>query len=66
MRKEKLLQKYISKRNGNGSEHDTLNGKVNWYYNKNKGEVRINLTKPLKYYFKLYYKSDRDEIPSGW
>jgi hypothetical protein len=59
-------KEFISSEEGNGKEYHDLNGHGGWYYNCSSGDVRINLTKPLKSYFRFYFKGDRNEIPSEW
>jgi hypothetical protein len=59
-------KEYISEETGAEQEHSELDGSGGWYYNSNMGEIRVNLTKPLKHYFKIYLRSDRNEIPSNW
>lgn len=59
-------KEYISVEEGSDEEHSVLNGEGGWYYNKETGEVKVNLTKPLKYYFEHYYMLDREAIPSEW
>ncbi len=48
------------------TEHNVLNGEGGYYYSKETGEVKVNLTKPIKYYIKLYLGSGRSKIPSEW
>lgn len=60
-------KEYISTVTGNDKEFSTLNDKGGWYYNKESGEVRINITQPLKHYFKKDLNfSRRNKIPSEW
>ncbi len=56
----------LSSSGGVDSEYDTLNGQGGWFYDPNTGEVRVNLTKPLKSYLKFYFGEERNEIPSEW
>lgn len=65
-RAEKVGSEYISIEKGTDKEFSELNGKGGWYYNKQTGEVRVNLTKPVKKYLKFYFGWDHDEIPSEW
>jgi len=51
---------------GNTRKVNILDGKGGWYYNKEAGEIRVNLTKPVKYYIKFYFGKHRNEIPSEW
>ena len=48
------------------NEFDTLNDRGGYYYNKATGEVRVNLTKPVKQYLKCYGGIYRDEVPAEW
>lgn len=56
----------ISTSEGNNREYISLNNNGGFYYDRIKGEVRINLTRPLKTYFIVYLGKDRNEIPSSW
>jgi hypothetical protein len=60
------LQEYISSELGSEAESATLNGKGGWFYDNTTGELRVNLTKPLRTYFKYYYHRGRNDIPSDW
>lgn len=50
----------------NLSEHNVLDGTGGLYYNQNTGVLKVNLTKPLKSYWRLYFGKERDEIPADW
>lgn len=50
----------------NVAEYRQLNGKGGFYYDPNTGEVRLNLTEPVKNYFPGYKGKYADEIPSSW
>lgn len=57
----------LSSRHGNSKEYTELNNKGGFYYNNQTGEVKLNLTKPLKEYFIfIYVRSNKDEIPADW
>ena len=43
-----------------------LNGKGGLYYNKETGEVRVNVTKPLKHYFIFYFGEERNDVAAEW
>jgi hypothetical protein len=60
------VQELISNEKGNKSESRVLDGSGGIYYNNVTGEVRINLTKPLKDYLKYYFSHNRNEVPSEW
>ena len=63
----KLNKEYISSyEEGSNQEFNTLNGKGGWYYNKETGEIVINIDKPLKSCFDHYYYSNRNEVPADW
>lgn len=52
--------------NGTSKEFNVLNGEGGWYYDKNSGELRYNLTKPVKHYLRFYLGPYRNEIPADW
>lgn len=57
----------ITSSSGNSVEYNELNGQGGFFYNPNTGEVKLNITKPLKEYFWFYFlATDCDEIPSEW
>jgi hypothetical protein len=60
------FDEYISNENGETKESATLDNKGGWYYNKDTGEVKLNLTKPLKSYLPFYFGPYRNEVPSEW
>ncbi len=47
-------------------EYRQLNDKGGYYYDPNTGEVRLNLTRPIKDYFKWYRGRFKDQVPSSW
>ena len=47
-------------------EYRELNDKGGYYYDSEKGEVRINLTRPVKKYLPRYQGRYEDTIPSSW
>lgn len=59
-------KEHISSQEGSEQESDILNGEGGWYYDKETGEIAININKPLKDCFGYYYYSNRNEIPSEW
>jgi len=61
-----VFKEFCSDQRGNSKECNVLNGKGGWYYNKNSGELRVNVTKPIKHYLKIYLGSLRNEIPADW
>ena len=61
-----LGKEFLSDAEGNSQEFTELNGKGGWYYNKDTGEVSINLNKPLKNYLNTYFGKERNEVPSDW
>lgn len=61
-----LYGEVISSRKGNSLEKEILDGSGGWYYNKSTGDVKINLTKPVRIYLKLYFGQYRNNIPSDW
>ena len=59
-------REFISDNYPDKSEHDVLDGTGGIYYNPKTGELKINLTKPLKSYWRLYFGERRNEVPSSW
>jgi hypothetical protein len=56
----------LSSSGGTDRESDTLSGEGGWFYDPNTGEVKVNLTKPVKHYLKFFWGKERNEIPAGW
>ena len=50
----------------NSSEHDVLDDTGGLYYNPKTGELKVNLTKPLKSYWRFYSGERKDEVPADW
>ena len=50
----------------NGTESSVLDGTGGLYYNPKTGELKINLTKPLKSYWWFYFGERRNQIPADW
>lgn len=50
----------------NSQEHSVLDGAGGLYYDSKTGELRLNLTKPLKCYWRFYLGKERNEIPADW
>ena len=61
-----LITERISDPSGNYRESSVLDGKGGWYYNKETGEIKINLTQPVKQYVKSYLGKVGNEVPSDW
>ncbi len=57
---------YITDIDGNREEYGELNGKGGLFYNPNTGEVKVNLTKSVGHYLRLYFGKQRNEIPAEW
>lgn len=64
--RNRLCTEFYSDIKGNSKEYDVLNGKSGWYYNNTTGEVRINLTRPVKFYLKFYFGEKRNQVPADW
>jgi len=58
------LKEHITTDEGNGQESVVLDGTGGWYYDKAKGKVKLNITKPVKYY--LGPTISAEEIPADW
>ena len=50
----------------NTSEHGVLDDTGGLYYNPKTGVLKVNLTKPLKSYWRFYSGERRDEVPADW
>jgi hypothetical protein len=50
----------------NSREHSFLDGTGGLYYNPKTGELKLNLTRPLNSYWKLYLGEERNEVPAEW
>ena len=61
-----LVTEHISDFAGNSNEFDVLNNQGGWYYDKNTGEVKLNLTEPLNHYIESYVGNIGKEIPADW
>ena len=48
------------------SEHTILDGTGGLYYSPKTGQLKINLTRPLKSYWILYWGKGRNEVPADW
>ena len=48
------------------SEHSVLDGKGGLYYNSKTGELKLNLMRPLKSYWRFYLGEKRNEVPADW
>lgn len=61
-----LTPELFSCEEGSNDESSVLNGKGGWCYNKETGEVKINLTRPLKDYLSCYVGRYRNQAPCEW
>ena len=61
-----LPKEHISSVVGNREQHGIMNNSGGWYYDPNTGEVRINLTKPIKHYMWFSFSEEHNEIPADW
>ena len=61
-----LPKEWISKRRGDFSEHRELDGTGGIYYNPATGEIKVNLTKPVRCYRRTYIGPSRTDIPADW
>jgi type II secretory pathway pseudopilin PulG len=62
----KLWREYLSDAQGNSSEHQVLNGQGGWYYNQATGELRVNLTDPVRHYLSGHLGDWADQVPTSW
>ena len=51
---------------GNSTEHSVLDGTGGLYYDPNNGDLKLNLTKPLKSYWIFYFGKNRNDVPADW
>ena len=51
---------------GDVNETATIDNTGGYYYDKESGEIKVNLTKPVKDYIPFYFGRYRDEVPSEW
>ena len=63
---EKMYVEFLSTLRGDRTEHTFLDGQGGYYYDPNIGEVKVNLTEPVKHYLPLYFGKKRNEIPANW
>jgi len=63
---DKMYVDLTSEKQSEVPEYRQLNDKGGYYYDPNKGEVRLNLTRPVKEYLKRYNSRYKDQIPSSW
>jgi hypothetical protein len=62
----KMIVDFTSDIQSDVPEYRQLNDKGGYYYDPNTGEIRLNLTRPVKEYLKWYKGRYRDQIPSSW
>jgi len=56
----------ISEKQSNSHEHSVLDGTGGLHYNPKTGVLKVNLTKPLKSYWRFYFGKRRNEVPADW
>jgi len=59
-------KEFISSHHPDYSEHDELDGTGGLYYNSKTGELKLNLTRPLKSYWRFCLGEKRDNVPADW
>ncbi len=64
--KRVFLDEHLSDSHGLTRESTVLDGEGGWYYNNETGELRVNLTKPLKHYAPVFWDSSRNQPPAEW
>jgi len=47
-------------------EHSVLDGTGGLYYDPKTGALKLNLTKPLKSYWRFYFGERRNDVPADW
>jgi len=63
---DRLYVDLASDRQAEVPEYRELNNKGGYYYDPNRGEIRLNLTRPVREYLRWYGGSYADQIPSHW
>ena len=66
---ESWLRMYVdlsSNKRSEITEYRKLNNKGGYYYDPQKGEVKINLTRLVKEYLPRYRGSYENQVPSSW
>jgi len=63
---DKMIVDLTSDKQSEVPEYRQLNDKGGYYYDPNTGEIRLNLTRPVKEYLKLYSGRYQDDVPSSW
>jgi len=63
---QKMYVDLTSEKQSDIPEYRELNDKGGYYYDPNSGEIRLNLTRPVKEYLKWYVGRFKDEVPSSW
>lgn len=66
-RLDRLYGDLTSEKQSDVPVYQELNDKGGYYYDPNNGEIRLNLTRPVKEYLPRRYRGEaKDEIPSSW
>jgi hypothetical protein len=63
---DKMIVDLTSDKQNDVPEYRQFNDKGGYYYDPNTGEVRLNLTRPVKEYLRFYSGRYKDQIPSSW
>lgn len=63
---DKMVVDLTSDKQSKVPEYRQLNDKGGYYYDPNTGEIRLNLTRPVKEYLKFYSGRYKDQVPSSW
>ena len=56
----------ISGKTSNSRESSVLDGTGGLYYNLKTGELKLNVTRPLKSYWRFCLGEKRDKVPADW
>ena len=56
----------FSKKTDKVKEYRKLNDEGGYYYDPNTGEVRFNMTRPIKEYLPHYRGKHKDQVLSTW
>jgi hypothetical protein len=63
---DKMIVDLTSEKQSYVPEYRQLNNKGGYYYDPNTGEIRLNLTRPVKEYLMWYSGRYKDQVPSSW
>jgi hypothetical protein len=63
---DKMYIDLTSDKQSDVPEYRELNDKGGYYYDPNTGDIKLNLTRPVKEYLPHYHGRFKDKTPSSW